>query len=87
MSLRYNTAGNVPIFKPSKITQIILIEKRKKAKTKDQRKHEQTKTKGSQFHTSAGLFYSVAIFTQARKFTGILIIGFNLELIMTFINR
>ena len=34
MSLRYNTAGNVPIFKPSKITQIIVIEKRKKAKTK-----------------------------------------------------
>ena len=59
MSLRYNTAGNVPIFKPSKITQIIVIEKRKKAKTKDQRKHKQT-TKGSRFHTSA-LFSSVAI--------------------------
>ena len=69
-----------------KLTQIIVIEKRKKAK-QNQRKHKQTKTKGSQFHTSAGLFYSVAIFTQARKFTGILIIGFNLELIMTFINR
>ena len=59
MSLRYNTAGNVPIFKPSKITQIIVIEKRKKAK-QNQRKHKQTKTKGSQFHTSA-LFSSVAI--------------------------
>ena len=69
-----------------KLTQIIVIEKRKKAK-QNQRKHKQTKTKGSQFHTSAGLFSSVAIFTQARKFTGILIIGFNLELIMTFINR
>ena len=68
-----------------KLTQIIVIEKRKKAKTKDQRKHKQTKTKGSQFHTSA-LFSSVAI-TQVRKLFPILIIGFNLELIMTFINR
>ena len=67
MSLRYNTAGNVPIFKPSKITQIILIEKRKKAKTKDQRKHERTKTKGSQFHTSAGLFSSVAILDTGKE--------------------
>ena len=49
-----------------KLTQIIVIEKRKKAK-QNQRKHKQTKTKGSQFHTSAGLFSSVAILDTGKE--------------------